>query len=36
MKKKVVLVITDGIGYNKSDLWNAFANAKKPNYDWLF
>ena len=36
MKKKVVLVITDGIGLNKSDLWNAFANAKKPNYDWLF
>lgn len=36
MKKKVVLVITDGIGYNESDEWNAFAKAKKPTYDWLF
>lgn len=36
MKKKVILVITDGIGYNESDSWNAFANAKKPNYEWLF
>ena len=36
MKKKVILVITDGIGYNESNSWNAFANAKKPNYDWLF
>lgn len=35
-KKRVVLVITDGIGYNESSEWNAFANAKKPNYDWLF
>ncbi|RAX54615.1 phosphoglycerate mutase (2,3-diphosphoglycerate-independent) [Helicobacter sp. 16-1353] len=36
MKKKVVLVITDGIGYNENNEWNAFANAKKPNYEWLF
>lgn len=36
VKKRVVLVITDGIGYNESTEWNAFANAKKPNYDWLF
>lgn len=36
MKKRVVLVITDGIGLNESNEWNAFANAKKPTYDWLF
>lgn len=36
MRKKVVLVITDGIGYNESNEWNAFAKAYKPNYDWLF
>ena len=36
MKKRVVLVITDGIGLNESREWNAFANAKKPTYDWLF
>lgn len=36
MNKKVVLVITDGIGLNKDNAWNAFANAKKPTYDWLF
>lgn len=34
--KKVVLVITDGIGYNESSAWNAFYHAKKPNYDFLF
>lgn len=36
MRKKVVLVITDGIGLNEEKQWNAFANATKPNYDWLF
>lgn len=36
MNKKVVLVITDGIGLNEDNAWNAFANAKKPTYDWLF
>lgn len=36
MRKKVVLVITDGIGLNENTEWNAFANAKKPTYDWLF
>ena len=36
MRKKVVLVITDGIGLNEKNEWNAFANAKKPTYDWLF
>ncbi|MSN96466.1 2,3-bisphosphoglycerate-independent phosphoglycerate mutase [Campylobacter sp. FMV-PI01] len=36
MKKKLVLVITDGIGNNQNTQFNAFATAKKPNYDWLF
>ena len=35
-KKKVILVITDGIGHNESSEWNAFYHAKKPHYDWLF
>lgn len=29
-------MITDGIGLNEDNAWNAFANAKKPTYDWLF
>lgn len=33
---KTILVITDGIGYNVSDKFNAFYSAKKPTYDWLF
>jgi 2,3-bisphosphoglycerate-independent phosphoglycerate mutase len=33
---KVILVITDGIGYNSSDSFNAFANAKTKTYDYLF
>lgn len=39
MKKnfnKTILVITDGIGHNKSSEYNAFYNAKKPTYDMLF
>ncbi len=36
MKQKCILVITDGIGYNKSPKFNAFAAAKKPNYEKLF
>lgn len=36
MKKKAILVITDGIGHNESSYFNAFAAAKKPNYDFLF
>ena len=36
MRQKTILVITDGIGYNKSENFNAFAVAKKPTYDWLF
>jgi 2,3-bisphosphoglycerate-independent phosphoglycerate mutase len=34
--KKTVLVITDGIGYNKSCEYNAFCNAKTPTYDYMF
>lgn len=33
--QKCILVITDGIGINKDNFYNAFANAKKPNYDFL-
>lgn len=33
---KALLIITDGIGYNKSCENNAFCNAKKPTYDYLF
>lgn len=36
MKQKTILVITDGIGYNPKNEFNAFANAKKPTYDYLF
>ena len=36
MSKKVVLIITDGIGFNSSCEFNAFCNAKKPTYDYLF
>ncbi len=34
--KKTVLIITDGIGYNQQNFYNAFYHAKKPNYDKLF
>ena len=33
---KTILVITDGIGYSKQEKFNAFFEAKKPNYDRLF
>ncbi|WP_281951466.1 2,3-bisphosphoglycerate-independent phosphoglycerate mutase [Nitrosophilus kaiyonis] len=33
---KTVLVITDGIGYNPSKEYNAFENAKKEAYKYLF
>jgi 2,3-bisphosphoglycerate-independent phosphoglycerate mutase len=33
---KVLLVITDGIGYNSSCENNAFCKATKPTYDYLF
>ncbi|WP_324172399.1 2,3-bisphosphoglycerate-independent phosphoglycerate mutase [Sulfurimonas sp.] len=36
MSKKVVLVITDGIGYSSKTEHNAFYNALKPTYDRLF
>ena len=36
MSKKVVLVITDGIGYCAKTEHNAFHNASKPTYDKLF
>ncbi len=36
IKQKVVLVITDGIGYNSDKSSNAFLNAKKPTYERLF
>lgn len=36
MTKKTILIITDGIGYNKNKKNNAFANAKKPTYDYMF
>lgn len=36
MTKKVVLVITDGIGYSSKTEFNAFYNAAKPTYDKLF
>lgn len=36
MSQKCILVITDGIGYNPSKHYNAFAAAHKPNYERLF
>lgn len=36
MTKKVILVITDGIGYCSKTEHNAFYNAQKPTYDKLF
>ena len=36
MGKKALLIITDGIGYNKNCENNAFCNAKKKTYDYLF
>ncbi len=36
MSQKTLLVITDGIGLNVSPNYNAFCNAKKPTYDYLF
>jgi 2,3-bisphosphoglycerate-independent phosphoglycerate mutase len=33
---KTILIITDGIGYNKHNDFNAFNAAKKPTYDMLF
>ncbi len=36
MSKKVILVITDGIGFCADTEHNAFYNANKPTYDKLF
>ncbi len=36
MNKKAILIITDGIGHNESDNFNAFKNALTPTYDNLF
>lgn len=36
MRKKAVLVITDGIGYCSKTEYNAFYHALKPTYDKLF
>lgn len=36
MTNKTILVITDGIGHNNSDSFNAFKNANTPTYDYLF
>ena len=35
LRKKVVLIITDGIGYRPICENNAFCQAKKPTYDYL-
>lgn len=34
--QKTLLIITDGIGHNASEVANAFAQAKKPTYERLF
>ena len=36
MTNKTLLIITDGIGHNSSNNFNAFANAVTPTYDYLF
>ncbi|AXH11389.1 2,3-bisphosphoglycerate-independent phosphoglycerate mutase [Halarcobacter bivalviorum] len=36
MTKKAILIITDGIGHNDSNDFNAFKNANTPTYDYLF
>jgi 2,3-bisphosphoglycerate-independent phosphoglycerate mutase len=34
--QKTLLIITDGIGHKPTSHCNAFADATKPTYDWLF
>lgn len=36
IKQKVLLVITDGIGHNENEFYNAFKAANTPNYQKLF
>ena len=36
MTNKTLLIITDGIGHNSSNNFNAFFSANTPTYDYLF
>jgi len=36
LTNKAILIITDGIGHNDSNTFNAFKNANTPTYDYLF
>ncbi|MFY9089812.1 2,3-bisphosphoglycerate-independent phosphoglycerate mutase [Arcobacter aquimarinus] len=36
MNNKTILIITDGIGHNSSNKYNAFYSANTPTYDYLF
>lgn len=36
MTNKTLLIITDGIGHNSSNKYNAFYSAHTPTYDYLF
>ena len=36
MTNKTLLIITDGIGHNPSNSFNAFSMANTPTYDYLF
>jgi len=36
LTNKAILIITDGIGHNDSNTFNAFSSAKTPTYDKLF
>ena len=36
MTNKTILIITDGIGHNESNKFNAFNSAVTPTYDYLF
>ncbi|MDO7253279.1 2,3-bisphosphoglycerate-independent phosphoglycerate mutase [Helicobacter cappadocius] len=36
MGQKTILIITDGVGYSPKTKYNAFYQAKKPTYDWMF
>ena len=36
MKKPIVLCILDGCGVREESYGNAFKNANKPNFDYLF
>jgi 2,3-bisphosphoglycerate-independent phosphoglycerate mutase len=36
MTNKTLLIITDGIGHNNSNNFNAFSTADTPTYDYLF